>query len=304
MQNYRNNFSGLHAPGYRFRFNIRSISHRALFLPLQMKQDPAVIRLLNGENPCSVFNVSSINDARRAFNSLRLKYDFPFWAATQFPILHIDDPDRITTLILNESQHRIIDIFLKRFFDKQIARYVITKQTSRIGLTTCVQAYIIWLQIFSCPKNSNICGASMFNVDHLKANIARLFNWQTVPSYKRKLPIVNRFAHSFFNSFNKPDALRGIDFGYVHLADISKWHDPDGVRTSRAFVAANSGVLLNHMTFVAFEGNLPSVKKNPVFLGEINFANDPHKIKVSYPINVISDYERSIYDKILKFLAK
>ena len=273
MLNYRNNLSGRNAAGYRFRFHNRSISHRALFLPLEMKQDPAVTRILSGENPCEVFTTSSIREARTAFNNLRLRFDFPFWAATKFRVRDINDADEIVTLNLNHPQHQIADIFLKRYFNKEIARYIITKRSPRCGLTTCVQAYIIWRQLYGCPKHENICGASKLNVAQLKANIARFFNKDIFPFSKRKFNIVANHCYALFNTFRTPDALRGIDFGYVHLVDMSKWWDPDGNNTLRAIVSGISGVLLDYRTLIVMEGNHPNQKKNPAFLAEIQYAD-------------------------------
>lgn len=286
MRKYRNNFSGLHAPGYRFRFRVQALAHRALFLPLQMKEDKAVIRILNGEDPCRVFDTDDIHEARNRFNSLRLRYDFPFWAATQFKIRHIDDADTITTLDLNEDQHHIIDTFLKRFHDKQVGRYIITKKGPACGLSTCVQAYIMWLQLYSNPKNSQICGLSNFHVCRFKENISRFQHKDTVPFTKRKFHIKDRLTSAFFNTFNKPDSLRGIDFGYVHLVDMANWRDSDGTRTSRAIAAAISGIWLDHRTLIVMEGNIPSPTYNPVFFNEVTYAYTTEKPKLFIPLHI------------------
>ena len=54
-----------------------------------------------------------------------------------------------------------------------------------------------------------------------------------------------------------PDFIRGINLGYVHFADMSKWRDTDGRLSARVFNAAISAVLLEHFTLVVFEGNIP-----------------------------------------------
>ncbi len=45
---YRNPYTGLLSAGYRFRFQIRAISHHTLFLPLDMKTLPPIQGLLRG----------------------------------------------------------------------------------------------------------------------------------------------------------------------------------------------------------------------------------------------------------------
>ncbi len=125
---YRNPYTGLLSAGYRFRFQIRAISHHTLFLPLEMKNLTPIQDLLKGVSPLEVFNTPDLKSARKAF------------------------------------------------------------------------------------------------VD--RADVRR----------------------AFFNTYRTPDALRGIDFAYVHFANMSLWHDPDGDKSARAFSAASGGVLLSHRT--------------------------------------------------------
>lgn len=274
MLKFRNNLSGLHAPGYRFRFRGQSIAHRALYLPRPMRQDPLVVRLINGEHPCHVFNTPDIHNARKAFNSLRCRYDFPFWAATAFPVRHIDAPDIITLLDLNEDQHKIADQLLKTYEDKQFSRFIITKTGKSRGVSTCVQAYIIWLQLFQTPLNSQTCGLSGSHLGRFKENIARFLGKDSIDYCRYKFQICDRYTSAFFNTFNRPDSLRGIDFGYVHLVDMHKWKDPDTNRSSRALCAAQSGILLDYRTIIIIEGNNPSPKFNPVFYSQLQFAEE------------------------------
>lgn len=273
MLKYRSNFSGRHASGYRFRFRVQAISHRALYLPLTMRDHDAVKRLCEGEDPCSVFHTSDIRQARKAFNDLRAQYDFSYWAATRFPVRHIDDPDVETTLDLNEEQHQIINQFLKTYRKKEAGRFIITKSGHRCGVSTCVQAYIIWMQLYQCPKNSQTCGFSTFHLGRFKENIARFFNRDVVNYARYKFNIKDSYTSAFFNTFNKPDSLRGIDFGYVHLVDMAKWKDVDGTRSARALRAAISGILLDYRTLIVLEGNNPSSKYNPILYSQVSYSD-------------------------------
>lgn len=257
-----NQFTGYHAPDYRFRFHNRSISHRALFLPIGMKKHPKIIRLIKGESPLSVFNCQSIHEARQAFNQLRKRFDFAYWAISDYRIRHIDDADSIVPLCLNRYQHYIIDIMQKRHSLRKTSRYVITKSFPQCGLTTCVQAYIIWLQYFHCANNSCTYSSGDVTLNPLKANLLRHFGKDTVSTAK-KIPLRGLDWSAHFNSFRSPDAGRGINFGYIHFADMSKWKDPDGQLSARAARAAVSGVLMEYFTLVVFEGNIPPADRFP-----------------------------------------
>lgn len=252
----RNPYTGRRSAGFRFRFHVRAISHRNLFLPLQMKSLPQIQQLLLGVSPLEVFKCHSIQSARKAFNELRKQFDFPYWAVTEYYVRDIHDADQIVPLWLNYFQHKIVDTFIKRYFKKQIGNYIITKSFPKCGVTTCVQAYILWMQINVWPKHSNTCAASEINLNPIKTNLCRFLKRDIVPDGKHiYLPKADHCA--FFNTYRTPDALRGIDFGYVHLADMSRWYDQDGDDTSRAHIAAIGGVLPTHRPLIVLEGNVP-----------------------------------------------
>jgi len=215
---------------------------------------------MKGEDPCKVFKVSSIKEAKEAFRELRCSYDFAYWAATKFKIRDISDPDQIVTLMLNYHQHRVIDTFQKRYSKKLPGRYIITKQSPRIGVTTCVQAYILWLQTYSrCCSNSQTCSANEFANSRLRENIYRHLG-KTIFPVRKKITLFNGYIGAYFNTVRNPDSLRGIDFSYVHLANMSSWRDPDMALSTRAFNAAISGILPQYFTLIVIEGDLPNPK--------------------------------------------
>lgn len=306
----RNPYTGRLSAGFRFRFNLRAISHKALYLPLEMKELPQIKLLMQGSSPIQVFNCLSIQSARKAFDELRKQFDFPFWAATEYLVRDIDDPDRIVPLCLNRFQHRIADTFLRRFFKREIGRYIITKSFGKAGVSTCVQAYILWRQTYHFHKHSYTCSASDISINPLKTNLCRYLHRDVVPSDKfLYLPKADRRA--FFNTYRSPDYIRGIDLGFVHFADMSRWYDPDGDNASRAYAAATSSVLLKYYTLVVLEGNVPKpdrfqikehqklfipwklriiklsgLSKNPFFLNHVALANIPNATPHLFPINL------------------
>ena len=258
-----NQYTGYRAPDFRFPFHVRSISHRRLLLPLEMKRHPCIRRLLKGESPLSVFKTQCIHTARQAFNDLRKKFDFAYWAITEYYIHDINDADRIIPFRMNLIQYYLIDIMQKRYFNRQPSRYVVTKTFRRCGLTTCVQAYILWLQTCRCPNNSYTCSSSDINLNPLKTDLCRFLKRDIVPS-EHWLYVPKADRRAFFNTYRNPDFIRGINLGYVHFADMSKWKDCEGILTSRAFSAATSAVLLDYFTIVVIEGNIPKEDRFPV----------------------------------------
>ncbi len=251
-----NQYTGHQAAGYRFCFHVRAIAHRSLFLPLIMKDHPKIQRLIKGESPLTVFECQSIQTAREAFQEFRKKFDFAYWAIKEYCIHDLNDADNIIPLHLNTVQHYLIDILQKRYHNHLPSRYVITKSFPRCGLTTCIQAYILWLQTYQCKNNSYTCSSSDINLFPLKADLCRFLKREIVPTERWiYLPTADRRA--FFNTYRSPHFIRGINLGYVHFADMSKWKDPEDSFASRAFHAATSAVLIEYFTLVVFEGNIP-----------------------------------------------
>ncbi len=251
-----NQFSGHHAPGFRFRFHVRAISHRAIFLPLEMKSLPQIQRLLNGESPLSVFNCTSIQEAREAFYVFRYNFDFPFWAALEYYIRDINNSSKFIPLILNKYQFHIIDTFQKRYHNRELGRYIVTKSFGKVGVTTCVQAYIHWLQIFKSRKNS--CSCSFINGDmySFQKNLCRVLKREAVYS-ERDVHIPQTDRHAYFRACRCENKFSGIDFGYVHFADMSKWYDKYDQYTEATIAEIIPKVNKSFDTLVVQEGNIP-----------------------------------------------
>ncbi len=248
--------SGHKAPGFRFRFHVRSISHRAIFLPLEMKSIPQIQSLLKGVSPLSVFNVHTIQEAREAFHQLRNNFDFAFWAAREYYIRDITNKGNDTPLILNEYQFHIIDTFQKRYHNRELGRYIITKSFGKVGVTTCVQAYILWLQIYKYMRNSCMSAFVDGDMYSFQKNLCRYLKREAVYS-ERDIYIPQADRHAYFHSSSYHRRFKDKDIGYVHLADMSKWYDRNDEYTEAAIAQIIPNVSKSFDTLVVQEGNIP-----------------------------------------------
>lgn len=252
----RNPFSGRNSAGQRFQFRVRSISRNILYLPLSMKSLLEIKRLLNGDSPLDVFNCNSIQDARKAFYRLRKKYDFPYWAAIDYTVQDKNNPHRLVPLLLNPYQHHIADIFLKRFFEGRRGIYLISKSIPKCGLTTLVQAYILWLQVHILHSNSVFYVPSVNELRQFKTNLCRSLKKDKVyDGYWISVPDTDALA--YFNTYTSPNLLSGLDYGFVHLADMSKWNDPTAENSSLIFSSSLSRLQNNSTALFIMEGDIP-----------------------------------------------
>lgn len=251
-----NPISGHNSPGYRFRLRVRAISHRNIYLPLSMKCLPEIRSLLDGVSPLEVFKVSSIEEAGIAFNQIRERYDFPFWAATFYRIPDIHSPSCIVNLRLNDSQFHIIDVLLKRSFDGLSSKYIITKSSGPCGLTTCVQAYIFWL------RNINSGNSITWSVgDELSSLKSTLHLNIHIPAYSSdtEVYVPDAQSYAFLFPYNKYDISRNscrlVD--YVHLSDMSKWDDKRCEYSIPLYVHSLDIIHESPHSLCVMEGDLP-----------------------------------------------
>lgn len=251
-----NPHSGYKAPGFRFRFHIRAISHRAIFLPLEMKSLPQIQSLLKGESPLSVFNVQTIQEARKAFSQFRYNFDFAFWATREYYIRDMTNKGNNIPLFLNEFQFHIIDTFQKRYYNRELGRYIITKSFSKVGVTTCVQAYILWLQTYKCKRNSCMCAFVDGDMYSFQKNLCHYLKQEAAYS-ERNIYIPQADRHAYFHPSNHPEGFSGKDIGYVHFADMSNWHDHNDEYTVAVISNLTSNVRMSFDTLVVQEGNIP-----------------------------------------------
>ncbi len=255
-----NPLSGYNAAGPRFKLRIRSLAHNNIYLPLSMCHLPQILQLQNGISPLTVFNSPDIQSARQAFYELRKKFDFPYWAALEFKIQDIADQHNIITLRLNPHQHFLVDTLIRRSAQDIPSKYIISKTTPRCGLTTCVQAYILWQQKYY-PDIAFTCAPSDSMKETLRSNIARSLNRKGVSNL---VLLPDSVVPSFFQSIYSPNTLDNVPDRYVHLADMSKWldHSPDLEVTSH--ILNNALINWNRKAPAIFiiEGDRPT---NPKF---------------------------------------
>ena len=256
----RNPLSGRNSAGIRFQFRVRAIARKNIYLPVSMKSLSEIRRLLNGESPPVVFNCDSVKTARHAFYELRKRYDFPYWAALEYSIPHLDDTRQLVPLFLNPYQHHIADTFMKRAADRKRGFYLISKSFPKCGLTTVVQAYILWLQTYSFSSNSLSYAFSDYQMSLFKANLHRfLKKYRNNESNTIAFP--DSDAVSCFNTYSSESILSGIDCGFIHLADMSKWIDRTGEKSSLIFSSSLSRLQRTRAELVVMEGDCPSDPK-------------------------------------------
>ncbi|MDE6290927.1 MAG: hypothetical protein K2M16_05295, partial [Muribaculaceae bacterium] len=190
---------------------------------MKMKSLREIQRLLDGESPLVVFNCDSIHDARNAFYKLRKRYDFPYWAALDHSVPDKDNPCLTVPLLLNQYQYHVVDVFSTVALEGRRGLYLISKSVPKCGLSTVVQAYILWLQIYTLHSNSISYTSSDDEICRFKASLCKTLKKDRIYEGDR-ISVTDTDAAAYFYSYMSSGTLSGIDCGFVHLADMSKWN--------------------------------------------------------------------------------
>lgn len=279
-----NPLAGKNSPGSRFRFRVRSIAHQSLYLPKTMEFLPQVRQLIDGVSPLVVFNCKDIKAARQAFYDLRKKFDFPYWAALDYMIPDKINPSNLVTLHLNYIQRYLAAVFIMRANAGFQGKYIISKTVPKCGLTTFVQAYILWLQLYHHSQHSITCAQSPDMVERLKTNITNYLHIKV----RRDVVFVTDSASALFQSVYNPDYLDMCRGNYVHLADMSKWIDPTGEISDHIYTYSFNNWLRKHASLFVLEGDYPSPLPfpNPFFLNKLMLSSDPNVASEFFHINL------------------
>lgn len=279
-----NPLAGKNSPGSRFRFRVRSIAHQSLYLPNAMESLTQVRQLIDGVSPLVVFNCTDIKAARHAFYDLRKKFDFPYWAVLDFLIPDNRNHKRLVTLHLNRYQRYLTNVFMGRADAGLHGKYIISKTMPKCGLTTFVQAYILWLQLYHHSQHSITCAQSPDMVERLKTNITNYLHKKV----RRDVVFVTDTASALFQSVYNPHYLDMCRSSFVHFADMSKWIDNYEENSNHIYFNALCGWSRKPASLFVLEGDDPSISAypNPFFLNKLVIASDPNVTSEFFHINL------------------
>ncbi len=262
--------TGEGSPGKRFELHIPGFSRARLFLPISMRHEPLVERLM--AHPAAA---SLEPDLER----LRALHDFPFWAARYVYIKRKGGGDDIP-FILNRPQRRFVEQVESMRLAQRPIRLILLK-ARQWGGSTCSQLYMAWLQlIHKRGLNSLIIAHQGVGSDEIKDMFDRM-----IASYpmemlqdpeeeirpetgdKRKeekkmvgvgksralFRVPQRNCKIKIGSAERPDSCRGGDYNLVHCSEVGIWRKTAGKSPEDILRSACSGILLEPYTMIVYE---------------------------------------------------
>lgn len=285
-----NPITGEGSVGERVKFTLSDYPIATQWLPVEMMEEPFVKELQEaGSVHALVKKViigSSIDEIyEEAYNKIveqfvriRIKYDFPFWAAS-FVYIKRKGGGKDMLFRLNRPQRRLVERFEKKRKAGKPIRLIILK-ARQWGGSTCTQLYMAWLQLVHMEGlNSLIIAHQSAGSDEINDMFKRMIDSYPVELlhemgdvYSEKEPkyvgvgvsgIIHRVPQRNFKikigTAIHPKTCLGGDYNLVHLSETAKWRETEGTKPEEVVANATAGIPLAANTMIVYESTADGV---------------------------------------------
>lgn len=279
--------------------------------------------------PRAMLSDPGYEDASRselAFNRLRMRYDFEFWAVTTATIKE-KLGYRLVPFVLNSAQRRVLAILERDRLARRPIRVIMLK-ARQWGGSTLVQMYMAWMQLCVNPNwNAVICAQHKDTASVIRGMYSGLFarypeeygpdgKKPTLRPFEKATnisEIAGRGGRLTIGSVERHDAFRGSDIAMAHLSETAYWpasplrNPEEAIRSIAGAIPDIPDTLLVIESTANGVGNyfhrewLRAEKgesdKRPVFVPwhEIEMYS-AEVTDVAELIDTLTDYERSLWD--------
>lgn len=285
-----NPITGEGSVGERVKFTLSDYPIATQWLPVEMMEEPFVKELQEAGSVHAlvkkVITGSSIDEIyEEAYNKIveqfvriRIKHDFPFWAASLVYIKRKGGgPDMLFRL--NRPQRRLVERFEKKRKAGKPIRLIILK-ARQWGGSTCTQLYMAWLQLVHMEGlNSLIIAHQSAGSDEINDMFKRMINSYPVELlhemgdvYSANEPkyvgvgvsgIIHRVPQRNFKikigTAIHPKTCLGGDYNLVHLSEVAKWRETEGTKPEEVVANATAGIPLAENTMIVYESTADGV---------------------------------------------
>lgn len=279
-----NPITGEGSIGERVGYTIRDYPIATQQLPIEMIEEPFVKRLAEAGSVrafikryytgASTGEISDevYNKVVEQFTRIRIKYDFPFWAATLVYIKR-KGGGKDVLFRLNRPQRRLAEQLERMRKAGKPIRLIILK-ARQWGGSTCVQMYMAWLQmVHEVGLNSLIIAHQSAASDKIKAMfekmiaaypVAMLHEMGDVYSEKEKKIIgvgntgsikrvPQRNCDINIGTAESTESSRAGDYNLVHLSEVGLWKATEKINPENIVRSATTGVLYLPNTMIVYE---------------------------------------------------
>ena len=299
-----NPITGKNSTGKRVKVVIPDFPIETQWLPVRMMNIPLVKRIIAAgsfdafmeEEFGEDYTYEDRQKAIESFVRLRIRYDFPFWAAF-YVYIKCKGGGEDVLFHLNRPQRRLVERLEKMREARKPIRLILLK-ARQWGGSTCIQIYFAWLQlVHNVGLNSLIVGHVKDASTEVKDMFDRMLkaypvgmlykqgemyddnepkligvggaqNIQRIPQRNCKIKI---------GTAEKPDSARGGDYNLVHCTEVGLWKTTEGKTPQQIVRSACSGILLRPNTAIVYEstangtGNFFQIEYDAAKAGQSQF---------------------------------
>lgn len=214
--------------------------------------------------------LTSKKGTEESANSVRILYDFPYWAA-RYVRIKPKGGGRNVSFVLNRPQRILVDT-IETMRKANLPIRLILLKARQWGGSTAIQIYMSWLQlIHKKGLNSLIVAHQMSGSEEIKDTFDRMircygmtreddpdsfnseFTLKGVGHSGASFRILERDCKIKVGTAERPDAVRGGDYNLVHLSEVGLWKATKGKSPEDMVRSATSGVLLKPLTMIVME---------------------------------------------------
>ena len=276
-----NPITGRGSVGDRVELRLPDFPLTLQFIPCEMVKIPFVAKLIQSGSAARLLekqlkcepSQENIAEVVNAFVRMRIRHDFPFWAALYIYIQSKEPGEGEILFRISRPQRRLVDKLESMRLANKPIRLVLLK-ARQWGGSTVIQLYMMWLQtvhkiglnsaIVSQTKKTSFAIKAMYDralkqypVELLyplgaayDANEPKMVNVGLSGDYKK---VPQRDCTITIASYEAPDALRGDAYSLVHCSEVGLWNPTDKKSPASVVRSACSGVLYRPYTMIVYE---------------------------------------------------
>lgn len=270
--------------GERVEYTIPDFPIVNQYLPVEILAEPFVQRLQEAgsvrefiKRHIAGWIIESVykeayNKVVEQFTRIRIKYDFPFWAATLVYIKR-KGGGKDVLFRLNRPQRRLVDRLEKMRKAGKPIRLIILK-ARQWGGSTCTQLYMAWLQlVHEVGLNSLIIAHQTSASDKIKAMFDKMIRaypvqmlheiGDTYSENEKKMIGVGKSGSIYrvpqrncdinIGTAESTESSRSGDYNLVHLSEVGLWKATEKSSPEDIVRSATTGVLYLPNTMIVYE---------------------------------------------------
>lgn len=230
-----------------------------------------------------------------AFVRVRIRHDFPFWAAL-YATIQDKATGFLTKFVLNRPQRRLIALLEEMRLGGKPIRVVLLK-ARQWGGSTAVQMYMAWLQLVLTMGHNSAIVAHQKKASYGVRNMLKrlldhyprgLVHDMGEPYDPREaivsgtpspnvIQMASRGCEVEVGSAENPDSERSANTYMAHLTEVAFWKSTENKSPDDIVRSVCSGILLRPLTLIVYEstangtGNFFQREYDAAKRGESNF---------------------------------